>query len=352
MKVLALIGAEEDRLPLEALQRREAADEAPRVSLFESVLHADVMGARMVAAAPPRRRWLYRIVPRALAQPLEAFFLRDAYDAIVSWSEEPLILFALILKLARARKPHVGICYWISPLRKALLLRFVESHIDRFCMMSSSQREFALEKLHVPRKKIVPLRWFVDQRFWRPMEAVEDIISSSGREFRDYATLVEALRGTLISCHIAAKVTPGKKDEWIADLRREGALPPNVRLGINETLSEVRQVLARSRFVVVPLFPCDQDVGSTVILEAMAMGKPVIVSRIEGQRDIVQHDVTGIYVPPGDPIALREAILSLWNDPQRVVEMGKRAREYVEQYHTFDAWVDKVKHIVEEVIAE
>jgi len=216
--------------------------------------------------------------------------------------------------------------------------------------MSTSQREFAIQRLNIPEKKVVPMRWFVDEQFWRPMGLVDELISSSGREYRDYPTLVEALRGTSIRCHIAAKVTPGKNDEWIRILKKGEGLPNNVNLGINETLAEVRQVLARSRFVVVPLLPCDQDVGSTVILEAMAMGKPVIVSSIEGQRDIVREGETGLYVSSQDPIALRKSVLTLWNDPVRVQEMGKRAREYIEKHHTLDIWITKIKLTVDEAI--
>jgi glycosyltransferase involved in cell wall biosynthesis len=47
--------------------------------------------------------------------------------------------------------------------------------------------------------------------------------------------------------------------------------------------------------------------GTTVILEAMAMGKPIVCSRTRGLVDGFQDGVTGIDVPAGDPVALREA---------------------------------------------
>jgi glycosyltransferase involved in cell wall biosynthesis len=108
------------------------------------------------------------------------------------------------------------------------------------------------------------------------------------------------------------------------------------------TLSELRNLYARSRFVVVPLLPSDTDNGVTCILEAMAMGKPVICSRTRGQVDVIQDGVTGIYVPVGDAAAMRTAILSLWNEPQRARQMGQDARAYVEKYHTLEKFTSDV----------
>jgi glycosyltransferase involved in cell wall biosynthesis len=97
----------------------------------------------------------------------------------------------------------------------------------------------------------------------------------------------------------------------------------------------------------VPLVPSDSDNGVTVILEAMAMGKPVVCSRTRGQVDVIEDGVTGIYVPVGNPMALREAMLSLWNEPQRAHAMGARARAYVEPHHTLERFALNVRAAAE-----
>ena len=101
--------------------------------------------------------------------------------------------------------------------------------------------------------------------------------------------------------------------------------------------------------MVIPLRATDTDNGLTCMLESMAMGKAVICSRTMGQVDVLQDGVTGMYVPQGDPAALREAILKLWNNPALAAEMGRRGREYIEQYHSIEQFVDSVRTIVEEV---
>jgi glycosyltransferase involved in cell wall biosynthesis len=63
-----------------------------------------------------------------------------------------------------------------------------------------------------------------------------------------------------------------------------------------------------------------------VALEAMMMGKPVIASRIGGLVDIVDDDVNGYLVPPGDPIALRESMENLLRDEGLRKRMGEAAQ--------------------------
>jgi glycosyltransferase involved in cell wall biosynthesis len=120
----------------------------------------------------------------------------------------------------------------------------------------------------------------------------------------------------------------------------------NVTIG-RKTLLELRDLYARSRFVVVPLKTSDTDNGITVILEAMAMGKAVICSRTRGQVDVIEEGVTGLFVPVGDAKALRDAMLELWNDPSRAREMGRAARAYVEKHHPLETFCHDVKAAVD-----
>jgi glycosyltransferase involved in cell wall biosynthesis len=182
------------------------------------------------------------------------------------------------------------------------------------------------------------------------MNVQPDLISTSGREMRDYGTLITAIRDLNVRCHIGATTMKGKKDRWIDDVERAKPLPPHITVGLNEKISDIRTWYARSHFVVLPLFPCLQAIGSTVILEAMAMERPVICSRVDGQRDIIIEGKTGLFVPPEDPRALRDAIKYLWDNPQVAAAMGKEARKRVEQYFTLDNWIDRIKATVEEII--
>jgi 2-deoxystreptamine N-acetyl-D-glucosaminyltransferase/2-deoxystreptamine glucosyltransferase len=65
---------------------------------------------------------------------------------------------------------------------------------------------------------------------------------------------------------------------------------------------------------------------SQVAVEAMVVGRPVVASDVGGLRDVVEHGVTGLRVPPGDPGALAMAIDGLLDNPERRAEMGCAGR--------------------------
>lgn len=352
LKTLSLISAGLNNSKPVELARLEAMDELPRVTLYETVLNSDMLNDVFLGRVPIWRRLVYKLLPMPLAQLLEALFIKKKYDAVISWSEHFSIPFAFLLKLTRSRVPHVAVCYRISSPNKARLLKAIQSHVDRLLLMSTTQYDFAVDRLKLPLSKASLLRWFVDHKFWRPIPDKTDMISTSGREMRDYGTLIQAMRGLDIPCHIGAKYARGKKDAWVEAVEREESLPSNVSVGVNEKIAQIRSIVARSRFVVVPLLPCDEDVGSTVILEAMAMEKAVICSRIDGQKDIIVEGETGLFVSPQNPDELRKAIQYLWDHEEIAKEMGKAGRRRVKELYTWEGWVNDVRRIVEQVIEE
>ena len=349
MRTLTLVdgGLVRDR---EATRRLEAADLAPRMLLYEEALNSDMLDDNYLRAAPPRRASLYRALPLGVAKILEAYAVKDRYDAIISWADRLALPFAACLKVTGVRFPHVAILLWISRPKKAHLLRRVHSHIDRLIIPSPVQREFALEVLGIPAAKIASFPWAIDTEFWRPHATPSEMICAVGSEMRDYPTLIEALAGLAIPCHIAAGTMRAVFSPWVNAIADTGRLSPGITVG-KRSFAELRALYARSRFVVIPLHPTDNDNGITSILEAMGMGKAVICSRTRGQVGVVHDRVTGLFVPPGDPRALREAIQYLWEHPEVAERMGRAGRERVARDHRFDDFVARVEDVVEDVIA-
>lgn len=66
------------------------------------------------------------------------------------------------------------------------------------------------------------------------------------------------------------------------------------------------------------------------VLEAMAQGIPAVVSAVGGMPELVEHDVSGLVVPPCDAAALRSALLALAHDPALRRRMGTAARARIE----------------------
>jgi glycosyltransferase involved in cell wall biosynthesis len=74
-----------------------------------------------------------------------------------------------------------------------------------------------------------------------------------------------------------------------------------------------------------------------VIIEALAYGRAVIASDAGGITDIVQHDRTGLLVPPGDAEALASALVDLARDPERAARLGQAGRAHAQEHFSWNA---------------
>jgi phosphatidylinositol alpha-mannosyltransferase len=80
-----------------------------------------------------------------------------------------------------------------------------------------------------------------------------------------------------------------------------------------------------------------------VLLEAMAVGKPVVASNIEGYADLLTNGVEGLLVPPADQKALAQALVSLTRERRLRAEMGMRGRTKASEY----AWANIARRVME-----
>jgi glycosyltransferase involved in cell wall biosynthesis len=90
--------------------------------------------------------------------------------------------------------------------------------------------------------------------------------------------------------------------------------------------AEAARIIASSTLVV---HPSHEEGFSNTILEAMAAGKAVVATRVGGIPEAVVDGETGLLVPPHDPPALADALLSLLRNPSRAEEMGTAATRRV-----------------------
>lgn len=312
------------------------AGRQPRAWITELDADLHTVDQRLTTDPPRWRRAAYRRLPMWVVQVLEAHRVGPAYDAVFAWgvADVALVLAALRV-ITRRRMRLVALLTRVSEAKKARLLKRVQSRIDRIILPPAVQREFATRELGIPAGKLIALPWTLDIAFWstrsRPSAGVT--ICAAGGEMRDYPTLVRALDGLDVPCHVAGVLDTARPDWWNADeqdRRGEDRVPGNVTFGTMPS-SELRDLYARSRFVVVPLRPTDSDNGITCMNEAWAMGRAVIVSAVEGQRGAFTEGREGLWVPPGDARALRRAILTLWNDPSRADAMGAAGRLLAER---------------------
>ena len=74
----------------------------------------------------------------------------------------------------------------------------------------------------------------------------------------------------------------------------------------------------------------DQEGIPVVLMEAMAMGLPVVSMFHSGIPELVENGISGVLVPPGDSNALEQALYTLISNSESWIDMGKASRNRVE----------------------
>jgi len=108
----------------------------------------------------------------------------------------------------------------------------------------------------------------------------------------------------------------------------------------------------RSAFAACDIFvlPSVFEAFGIVILEAMAMGKPCVATKVGGIPDLVNDGRTGLLVEPGDHSALAKALLSLLDDPKTAAEMGEAGRKEVGTGFTWPKIVDRLEQVYAKIL--
>jgi glycosyltransferase involved in cell wall biosynthesis len=118
----------------------------------------------------------------------------------------------------------------------------------------------------------------------------------------------------------------------------EDALDGDLRMRIRNhprihTTGFVTDTAPYYRAMDVMVLPTWREGFPNVVLEAAATGIPVVTTLSTGSRDAVVPEVTGLLIPPGYPVAIRESVLQLLGNPERRYRMGRAARAWVMEHY-------------------
>jgi glycosyltransferase involved in cell wall biosynthesis len=100
----------------------------------------------------------------------------------------------------------------------------------------------------------------------------------------------------------------------------------------------------------VAIHASNREPFGRVLLEAMAVGKPLVAPREGGPTEIVADGETGFLVPPRDAEALAAAMVMLLLDPARRAAMGRAARARVAQVFDIHAHARAVERVFDEIL--
>ncbi len=117
---------------------------------------------------------------------------------------------------------------------------------------------------------------------------------------------------------------------------------------------QLRNLYAGSDVVVVPSLPTPEflEPWGLVVNEAFHQGTPVIATTAVGAAagGLVQHERTGLIVPPGDVTALKAALDRLRRDRALRAKLGANARQEVAKY-TPNAWAEAMSRALNGLLA-
>jgi glycosyltransferase involved in cell wall biosynthesis len=100
------------------------------------------------------------------------------------------------------------------------------------------------------------------------------------------------------------------------------------------------------------VFPSHAEAFGIVLIEAMAMAKPVVSSNCDGVLDIVQDHEAGLMVPPRNVEALTQAVSALARDARLRLELGRRARSHVLKFFTLQHTLDAIEFIYHRALSQ
>jgi glycosyltransferase involved in cell wall biosynthesis len=200
----------------------------------------------------------------------------------------------------------------------------------RVWALSSAQLPVLRDTFGVPERRLVHLRFGIDAEFFHPDDHTPPVpglvVGAGNDQHRDHPTLVAAM------AQVQQKVGHARLE---LATRHPVEIPPE--LGVrypSRSHREMCDLYRRGQVVAMALRRNLHVSGVTVALEAMACGRPVVVTDTPGIRDYVTDGETGLLVAPDDPSALATSVAELLLDPARAAALGAAGRRAVEARFT------------------
>jgi len=281
------------------------------------------------------RLWAYDII---IAQ--DNFLLGFLVSRGARLFGKPTQWWCLNMTLSNLLRRHVK-----HPIRSFLLMHFWRSY-GRILCLCEAQRE-ALDAAGLPKRRLSVVPFGVDAAFFAGDEessrGEEEFVLSVGRDAgRDYETLCEAIAGTNYPLVIVAgsNNSLGKR------------VPPQSTVRADVDIREIRDLYRRARVVVVPSRPATNAAGSdcsgqTVILDALAAGKAVIVTERSWIREYFTVGEDLIVVPAEDEEALRSALSDLWEDVALRHKLATHGRATVVSKYTTKHFASRLRELMQ-----
>jgi glycosyltransferase involved in cell wall biosynthesis len=220
----------------------------------------------------------------------------------------------------------IGLCDGIHSgrVQAALARRYLRLAREAQVVLVYTEVEAKLFDALVPGLPVRRIPLGIDADWWSGLSdgtAVPGTILAPGRDpSRSFPTLAAAVAGLPVRTIIVGSLA-----------RAQGVSPtPTIEVQDDVPLAELRRLLAQAQLVVIPSRPSAYGSGHVTALQAMAAGKPVVMTDTGWARDEgLRHAEHFVHVPAANPHALREAISAVLDRADGGAALGRRAQALV-----------------------
>jgi glycosyltransferase involved in cell wall biosynthesis len=323
-KLLALTASQEGVESVAIPMRREIAPVADLLSLLRLCWLLYRLKPDMTEFSTPKAGLLGSIAATLCRVPVRVYFLRGLKLETSTGIKRRILLAAERLASACS---HTVLCNSDS-LRNQVLALDVAQKSKLRLLGSGSSNGVDVERFH-------PGESNLRNRLGLPQDA--DVVGFVGRLTRDKGVpeLVEAFDAILAERPKSHLLLVGwfdaAEDELGRALRSRIENHPRIHL-----TGYVADTAPYYRVMDVMVLPTWREGFPNVVLEAAATGIPVVTTLATGSRDAVVPEITGLLIPPGYPVAIRESVLRLLHNPEHCRRMGWAARAWVLDHYVND----------------
>lgn len=242
-------------------------------------------------------------------------------------------------------------------MRKSFYYALNKSAMERISHLitvSDAQRDFLVNKWHIPKEKITTISSGVDIKMFSPSNNHNEYVRKKYSLPENYSIFVgrlEPRKGVdyLIKSMENVEITSmiigeGPDRIRLEDLAIENGVHHKIMFTGGVSNEDLKSLYARARFFVLPSI---SEGLPLTILEAMSSGIPVIANNINGISEIVRHKYNGLLTRPNDVNSLSNAQRTLINDTSLCKEMGINARATVEKNYSWESVARRMTKVYE-----
>lgn len=266
-------------------------------------------------------------------QTLKAIPNLTKYDLIISHGAQSAVLLAFLRSIFGWRQPpHIIIdvgCLNGGRSRQPELFLFQKAmkSVSGLIYHASPQQRHYERYFPALAGKTAFVPFGVDSDFFKPLNTPsENYILSIGYKFRDWETLIAAY--SEIETDVKLKIIGPSQININSKKNHNIIVLPFI------PINDLKDQIARSKFVVLPLIDLPYAHGQMTLLQSMAMGKAVIVTKVAATIDYIEDGKNGLFVKLKDVDDMRAKIEYLLSNLGLVERLQIAARESVE--HRFN----------------